>query len=137
MSCSLSKTKSQMRSEGIIDENDNLINKSKEVVDKYVRYSGYIYNLAISKFGATDLKPFNLIDGVKVMFNKMFFDWVDGENAKLDVKQTPEIKLSEDEQLSEQIRIEQEQREYTIEEIYQKSLEITEKELEERLKNCE
>lgn len=144
MSCSINKTKGLARDKKIIDKFNKLIDTSGEGITKFNEFAANIKNLAIKKFGELPegIKSAMYIQGDFVIFNELFFDWVDYKN-------TPEIsefkkekentffKKGSDEQKSEDLRIEQEQKEFSVEDLYEKSLSLTDEQIAERIKQCE
>lgn len=144
MSCSINKTKGLARDKKIIDKFNRLIDTSGKGISKFNEFAANIKNLAIKKFGELPegIKSAMYIQGEFVIFNEPFFDWVDYKN-------TPEIsefkkekeniffEKGSDEQKSEDLRIEQEQKELSVEELYNKSLELENAVIEERIKQCE
>jgi len=89
MSCSLNKTKKLARDKGIMNEFNNLPSDTPQSVNNFNKFAANIKDLAISKFGKLPeglTQPIRL-EGIKVIFNRGFFEWVDRENDKLSSNQ--------------------------------------------------
>lgn len=101
MSCSLDKTRKQMRKEGIITNWDALKDTSVKGYNAYNAYVQRIKNLAKEKFGFTSMSPFLPIQDGKVVFNKAFFERVDRYNS-------PEALYGQDNEVSKNLTFSEE-----------------------------
>ena len=145
MSCSINKTKGIARDNKIIDKFNKLIDTSGKGVGRFNEFAANIKNLAIKKFGELPegIKTAMYIQDDFVVFNEPFFDWVDYKNTpeisefKKEKKENIFFEKGSDEQKAEDLRIEQEEKEFSVEELYNKSLELENSVIEERIKQCE
>ena len=84
MSCSLDKVEHLAKSSNVVNRFGDLYNASSDAVIKFKRFSKEIKEIAINKFGKLpdDLANPMRLEGIKVKYNKSFFNWVDSMNDK-------------------------------------------------------
>jgi hypothetical protein len=105
MSCSLDKTRAELIKKGIMTNKNNLVNSDGATISKFNEYLAFIKNLATQKYGElTDAVkvPFSL-NGTKVVFNQVFFDWVDKNNQPKDDENLLQLPSENNPQASPQV----------------------------------
>lgn len=136
MSCSLDRTKLDMRKKDIIDNNDILKDKSATGVNRLKKYALNLKNLAYSKFGNFGIKPFIEPFTNNVQFNISFFETVDKFNEEMEKNRIKAEKenIGTDFYMGDEALREQEEK--NLEDLYKEAMDIDEETIEERIKKC-
>lgn len=111
----------------------SIANSLNKALNKEYEVGNVFYPIKNDQIVGVQIKP--SIKQLEVLNAK---DAQEAEKIRQELLETnPELVFKEDVELSEQLRLEQEEKEFSVEDLYEKSLSLTDKQIEERIKQCE